>query len=304
MLAFERHSASINDEVMFDCEHLILAGWSARDEAAVRGHMAELAEHGVPPPSTFPLFYRVSASLVSQTDRLEVLGPHTSGEIEYVIVAMDDGLWVTVGSDQTDRKAEAHGVALSKQLAGKVLGRTLWRLDELRDRWDSLVLRAHVVIDGERVLYQEGALALMRTPDDLMQRYGKPLTPGHGHDERHAQCHRRHPPCVAFRDAARGCAASAIHHPRLRCRRSARDCLASLRPAHFVLGDGVRDDRFCVCIGQLREMDGTDRRQHRARQAQSASGRPWSRTRPTRRRKATAHLWRCKAASNRNATGT
>ena len=175
--------------------------------------MAELAEHGVPPPSTFPLFYRVSATLVSQTDRLEVLGPHTSGEIEYVIVAMDDGLWVTVGSDQTDRKAEQYGVALSKQLAGKVLGRTLWRLDELRDRWDSLVLRAHVVIDGERVLYQEGALALMRTPDDLMQRYGTAAEAGHHHDERHAQCHRRHPPCIAFRDAAARIRRSgAIHH--------------------------------------------------------------------------------------------
>jgi hypothetical protein len=171
MLAFDRVSADINDEVLFDCRHLILAGWTGRDEASVRGHMAELAEHGVPPPSTFPLFYRVSASLVSQTDRLEVLGPHTSGEIEYVIVAMDDGLWITVGSDQTDRKAEAHGVALSKQLAGKVLGSTLWRLDELRGRWDSLELRAHVMIGGERVLYQEGSLALMRTPDDLIARY-------------------------------------------------------------------------------------------------------------------------------------
>jgi Protein of unknown function (DUF2848) len=178
MLAFERISADGTEEVLFDCTHLILAGWSARDEASVRAHMAELAEHGVPPPSTFPLFYRVSASLVSQTDRLEVLGPHTSGEVEYVIVAMDDGLWVTVGSDQTDRKAEQYGVALSKQLAGKVLGRTLWRLDELRGRWDGLVLRAHVTIDGERVLYQEGALALMRTPDDLVQRYGSPLQPG------------------------------------------------------------------------------------------------------------------------------
>jgi hypothetical protein len=93
MLAFDRVSAEINDEVMFDVEHLILAGWTGRDEAAVREHMAELAHYGVPPPSTFPLLYRVSASLVSQTDRLEVLGPHTSGEIEFVIVAMDDGLW-------------------------------------------------------------------------------------------------------------------------------------------------------------------------------------------------------------------
>ncbi len=170
MLAFERVSADVNDEVLFDPRQLILAGWSARDVASVRAHIVELGHYGVQPPSTFPLFYRVSASLVSQTDRLEVLGPDTSGEIEYVIVAMDDGLWVTVGSDQTDRKAEAHGVALSKQLAGKVLGRTLWKLDELRGRWDSLVLRAHVLIGGERILYQEGALALMRTPDDLIAR--------------------------------------------------------------------------------------------------------------------------------------
>ena len=178
MLAFERISAERTDEVLFEPKTLILAGWSARDEASVRGHMAELAEHGVPPPSTFPLFYRVSASLVSQTDALEVLGAHTSGEVEYVILVMEDGLWVTVGSDQTDRKAEAYGVALSKQLAGKVLARAAWRLDELRDHWDELVLRAHAVIDGEQTAYQEGALALMRTPDDLVQRYGQRLTPG------------------------------------------------------------------------------------------------------------------------------
>ena len=179
VLEFERHSGEARDKVTFQANMLILAGWSARDEASVRGHIAELGALGVPPPSTFPLFYRVSASLVSQTDRLEVLGTHTSGEVEYVIVAMDDGLWITVGSDQTDRKVEPHGVALSKQLAGKVIARTLWRLDEVRPRFDSLVLRAHVVIDGRRVLYQEGPLGLMRTPDDLLRRYGRGrLAPG------------------------------------------------------------------------------------------------------------------------------
>ena len=218
MLAFERHSADGIDEVMFDCEQLILAGWSARDEASVRGHMAELAEHGVPPPSTFPLFYRVSAYLVSQTDRLEVLGPHTSGEIEYVIVAMDDGLWVTVGSDQTDRKAEQYGVALSKQLAGKVLGRTLWRLDELRDRWDSLVLRAHVVIRRRaRALSggRAGADANARRPDAALRQAAEAR---HHHDERHAECHRRHPSRIALRDAAAGPGGAAVHHARLRNR--------------------------------------------------------------------------------------
>lgn len=178
MLAFERLSTDGDDEAMFECRHLILAGWSARDEAAVRGHMAELGELGVPPPSSFPLFYRVSASLVTQADRLEVLGPDTSGEIEYVIVVMDDGLWLTVGSDQTDRKAEVHGVALAKQLAGKVLGRTLWRLDEVADRFDSLMLRAYIGTGPERTLYQQGALGLMRPPEDLIARCGGTLAAG------------------------------------------------------------------------------------------------------------------------------
>ena len=51
---------------------------------------------------------------------IEVSGPDTSGEVEYVLVQRPDGLWVTVGSDHTDRKAETVGVSLSKQLCAKV----------------------------------------------------------------------------------------------------------------------------------------------------------------------------------------
>jgi Protein of unknown function (DUF2848) len=60
------------------------------------------------------LFYRATAGLLTQNDCLEVLGPDSSGEAEPVIVSTVDGLWLTVGSDHTDRKAEAQGVALSK----------------------------------------------------------------------------------------------------------------------------------------------------------------------------------------------
>jgi len=171
MLGFERLADAGDDEVLFEAQALVLAGWTGREEAHVRAHIEELAALGVKPPSAIPLFYRVTAQLASQADRLEVLGADTSGEVEYVIVAMEDGLWVTAGSDQTDRKAEALGVALSKQLCGKVLGRSLWRLEELKGHWDQLVLRAYALIDGERVLYQEGTLAALRRPEDLIARY-------------------------------------------------------------------------------------------------------------------------------------
>jgi hypothetical protein len=86
-----------------------------------------------------------------------------------VIVSLADGLWLGIGSDHTDRKAESISVALSKQLCAKVIGTELWRLDELD--WDKLVLRSHAEIGGQRVLYQEGPLAGIRSPDDLVRRY-------------------------------------------------------------------------------------------------------------------------------------
>ena len=53
-----------------------------------------------------PVFYRNAISNVMQVDRLQVLGPDTSGAAEPAVLAMADGLWLTVGSDDTDRKAQ------------------------------------------------------------------------------------------------------------------------------------------------------------------------------------------------------
>jgi Protein of unknown function (DUF2848) len=175
-LTFERAGAG---PATVEIEALVIAGWTGRDEAALRHHIEELAAIGVPRPSSVPVFYRVAASNLSQTQRLEVLGPDTSGEAEPVIVSLADGLWLGVGSDHTDRKAETMGIALSKQLCGKVVGRELWRLDEIEAHWDALMLRAWATIGGECRLYQEGPLANMRTPSDLMARYGaSPLPAG------------------------------------------------------------------------------------------------------------------------------
>jgi len=180
VLTFERRSTGTRDTVTFTPTNLVVAGWTGTDEAGLRHHIEELAALGVPGPSTVPVFYRNAVSNIPQTDRLQVLGPDTSGEVEPVVLAMADGLWLTVGSDHTDRKAETIGIALSKQLCGKVVGTAAWRLDDVADRWDRLIVRAHATIDGERVLYQEGTLRGLRHPTDLIARYsaGKPLAEG------------------------------------------------------------------------------------------------------------------------------
>jgi hypothetical protein len=172
MLHFERHCNGRVDRIAIQPDSLVVAGWTGRDMAAIRHHIDELGAIGVPAPSKVPLFYRLSVTQLSQAGRLQVLGHDTSGEVEPVIVSLADGLWMGVGSDHTDRKAESIGVALSKQLCAKAIGPALWRHDEVRPHWDRLMLRAWATIDGERVLYQEGAVAGIRTPQELVDMYG------------------------------------------------------------------------------------------------------------------------------------
>jgi hypothetical protein len=171
MLTFTRHCGERTDRVAVAIDRLVIAGWAGRDEAAIRHHIHELQAIGVPPPSSVPVFYRGAASLVTQLGRVEVLGPDSSGEIEPVIVALADGLWVTVGSDHTDRKAETYGIALSKQMCVKPVGTVLWRYDEVAPHWDELRLVAHAVIGGERELYQDGTLSALRPPPDLIEKW-------------------------------------------------------------------------------------------------------------------------------------
>src|SRR5271170_657328 len=64
MLQFTRHSKAGSQTIAYATTQLVIAGWAARDEASVKHHIEELAAIGVPPPSSVPLFYRTSASLL------------------------------------------------------------------------------------------------------------------------------------------------------------------------------------------------------------------------------------------------
>ncbi len=157
-------------------EELVIAGWTGRDEQALKKHIRELQEIGVKPPRSTPIFYRVAAGLLTYSDEIQVSGPHTSGEVEFVLLSKPDGLWVTVGSDHTDRKAETIGVSLSKQLCAKPIASDAWRYDEVKSHWDRLVLRSWVFDGEKKTVYQEGTVSTMRSPEDLLGR--NPLKTG------------------------------------------------------------------------------------------------------------------------------
>ena len=168
LLQFEGHAKGAVETVSVDIENLVIAGWTGRDVTALNHHIEELKAIGVQPPSRVPIYYRAAAQMLTQADRIQVLGDESSGEVEPVLVGAADRLWVTVGADHTDRKVESYGIAVSKQMCAKPIGRTAWRFEEVEPHWDRLILRSFIQEGGKRVLYQEGPLAKIRDPRELI----------------------------------------------------------------------------------------------------------------------------------------
>ena len=154
-----------------EIDSLVIAGWTGRNVAALEAHIKELEAIGVKRPKSVPIFYRVACSLLTTAMAIEVMADKSSGEVEFVLYALHDGLWLGVGSDHTDRKAETVGVTLSKQLCAKPVGATLWRYDEVKPHWDKLKLRSYVPDGAKRRLYQEGPVTNMRSPEELIKLY-------------------------------------------------------------------------------------------------------------------------------------
>lgn len=154
-----------------DIDQLVIAGWAGRDPEAIMHHISELEALGVPRPSAVPLFYRVAANQLTQKSRVEVIGSASSGEAEVFIFTHQGELYVSLASDHTDRELESHSVALSKQLCVKPVATTAWKMSDVAEHWDQLILRAWIKEEGEFRLYQEGPLSSLRKPDDLLSRY-------------------------------------------------------------------------------------------------------------------------------------
>jgi Protein of unknown function (DUF2848) len=151
-------------------DQLVIAGWTGRDPVARDKHIVELEALGIARPASTPIYYRISARRLTLEDEIEVCGPESSGEVEFVLIGWQGRIFVGCGSDHTDRKVESYGVTVSKQMCDKPVASVLWELEDVIGHWDRMILRAHAVIGGKRELYQEGTLDAMLPVDDLIKR--------------------------------------------------------------------------------------------------------------------------------------
>lgn len=158
------------EPLVLEDPQVVVAGFTGRDEAEVRAHIAELGKLGVQAPSEVPAFFHLPSSALRVTPTVVVVhAPATSGEAEPVLIRLASGeTFVGVGSDHTDRDAERESLDASKRACPKLLGPRVWPFAQVADNWDELVLSGHTGDAGD--LYQRAPLATLREPADVLGR--------------------------------------------------------------------------------------------------------------------------------------
>jgi hypothetical protein len=161
--------SSGEERLAFSVERLWNGGWAGRNVADVQKHVDELAEHGIAGPRVVPIYFPLSNNLLTSAEAIQVVGPESSGEVEYVLLFDGGRTFVGVASDHTDRGFERHGIQASKQMYPNVMAPEVWPYDDVRDHWDELQLRCWVTVDGERRIYQDVTLAELLSADQWLE---------------------------------------------------------------------------------------------------------------------------------------
>jgi hypothetical protein len=112
----------------------------------------------------------ISSWAVLTDNYIGVQRPKTSGEVEIVtIVDENDEVFVSVGSDHTDRSLETIDIPWSKQVAPNVVAPQMWRWNDVKDHWDDIHMESWVIDQGETVKYQEAMVNEFWTPAEMVQ---------------------------------------------------------------------------------------------------------------------------------------
>ena len=121
-----------------------------------------------------------SRYLITNEAAIEVQGPQTSGEVEFVALVHDGEAFISVGSDHNDRSlgelwtpmlGKVFDSAKTKQMVPAVVAREAWRYEDIRDHWDEIVLRSSITVGGQRVPYQEFRLTNLLDLEYYLNRY-------------------------------------------------------------------------------------------------------------------------------------
>ena len=157
------------NEMQVKVNNVYCIGYAGRNLEKTMEHIIELEKIGIPRPEEVPTLYPVRRNSLNQTGEIQVLGNESSGEAEIVLVFGDteDEVFMTVGSDHTDRSLETVDINKSKQICDKPIGQTAWKLKNVIGHWDDLILTSEVMMNGEWQVYQRATISEIIPLDEI-----------------------------------------------------------------------------------------------------------------------------------------
>lgn len=159
-----------NEEVNFDVEKVYILAFTGRNIKKTKERIKELEDKlGVVSPAKIPSIFECSLELLTQSKDVKFIGDHTSGEVEYVIFVKGEKIYISIGSDHTDRKLKSVSLEKAKQVCPKPIGKELWDYSDLKNHWDGIRLISYQIIDGKEVKYQGGTLAEIFPVEEVLE---------------------------------------------------------------------------------------------------------------------------------------
>lgn len=155
-----------------DINKVIVVGYGGRNIEKIQEHIDELKEIGIAPPPHVPMIYPQKIEQLNFSNECNG-SKFSSGEAEYVLFHDGKEWLVTLGSDHTDREVEKEDILKSKSICDKPLATDFWRLADLKEDWDNIILRSYVTSNGEKCLYQEDTLEALLAFDVLLEKLDK-----------------------------------------------------------------------------------------------------------------------------------
>ncbi len=155
-------------DVEIAVSELILFQWAARDMDILKRQIDEYAKFDIK-PRTMPEIYHLQPYLVTTSNYIRKISENHAGSVHYVIlIKNEDEIYLTVGSDHSDKDAERCNVLAGKHMYPKVVARRAWPLEEVEDHFDELVLRSWILEGSAKTIYQEGKLKMLIKPDRII----------------------------------------------------------------------------------------------------------------------------------------
>lgn len=149
-------SLDSKEDLSFQVNKLINAGYGARDQSNVRAHIEEMKDLNLKMPETIPTIFPLSNHMVTTETSIQVQHKKTNGEVEFMLLLQEGEWYVAVGSDHTDRELESFSVPICKQAYPNFIAPVVWRVNDIIEHWDQIQLKAWMTVDGKRERYQEG----------------------------------------------------------------------------------------------------------------------------------------------------